>query len=79
LVEGTPLEWYSTREGAPQGIQSFSYDPNARGYHPFVQASIDCVRGKEKPPVTGAEALQVLKVIRALYRAADTGQTQTVS
>jgi len=79
LIEGTPLEWYSTREGAPQGIQSFAHDPSARGYLPFVQASIDCVRGKEKPPVTGAEALHVLKVIWALYRAADTGQTQTVS
>lgn len=79
LVEGTPLEWYSTREAAPQGIQSLAYDPSARGYLPFVQASIDCVRGKERPPITGAEALHVLKVIWALYRAADTGRTQTVS
>lgn len=79
LVEGTPLEWYSTRQGVPQGIQSFAYDPKARDYLPFVQASIDCVRGRERPPITGTEALHVLKVIGALYRAADTGQTQTVS
>ena len=79
LIEDSPLEWYSTRDGAPQGIQSFSYTPNTKDYAPFVQASIDCVRGKEAAPITGSEGLHVLKVIMAFYRAAQEGRTQIVS
>jgi len=78
LVEDSPLQWYSTHDGAPQGIQSFPYKPNTRDYAPFVQASIDCIRGKEAAPITGAEGLHVLKVISALYRAAEERRTQTV-
>ena len=28
-VSGTPLQWYSTQPGAPEGIQTFSYPPGA--------------------------------------------------
>jgi predicted dehydrogenase len=78
LVAGTPLEWYSTHPEAPRGIQSFSYTLESREYFPMVQASVNCARGIEEPWITGSEGLHLLKVIFGLYRAAETGKTQTV-
>jgi len=79
LVSGTPLEWYSTHPDAPRGNQSFSYAKEPRQYFPMVQASVNCARGIEKPWLTEAEGLHVLKVIFGLYRAAETGQTQIIA
>ena len=78
LVAGTPLEWYSNHPDAPRGIQSVSYTLESREYFPMVQASVNCARGIEEPWITGSEGLHLLKVIFGLYRAAETGKTQTV-
>ncbi len=82
-VTGTSLEWDSTAAGAPQGIQSFSYNaPDGLGsnlYTPLVHAAVSAAQGQQDPPVTAAECLHVLSSIFALYRAAETGSTQVVT
>jgi predicted dehydrogenase len=76
---GTPLEWQSTRPGAPSGTQTFSYTvPAETGYKPFVQVAVDAVRGLAPAPITGMEGLQLLKSIFAFYRACETGVSQQV-
>jgi predicted dehydrogenase len=63
----------STPAGAPG--RELRYDSAAGGYTPFVR---DCLRaslGEIPPPVSGAEGLELLRVIFAAYQAAETGQT----
>ena len=73
-----PLEWYSTRAGAPKGIQTFNYSEEPDGYHILTVEAVAAARGVGKPPMTGAECLTVMKTVFASYRAAETGQTQKV-
>jgi predicted dehydrogenase len=78
-VSGTPLEWYSTQPGAPEGVQSFSYPPAPlHGYQALVQAALDVARGMSEPPVTGADALHGLRVVFGLYRSSDSGKVQNL-
>jgi len=81
LMADMPMQWYSTHSAAPQGIQFFSdtTDFLSNQYLPLVQAAVNAARDLQEPPITGDEALHVLKVIFALYRAAETGSTQIVS
>ena len=78
-----PLEWYSTADGAPEGVQTFEdttgfMSDGISQYFPFVQAAVDASRGDAAAPLTAAEGLQVLRVIFGAYHAADTGRTQTI-
>ena len=78
-----PLEWYSTADGAPEGVQTFEdttgfMSDGISQYFPFVQAAVDASRGVAPAPLTAAEGLQVLRVIFGAYHAADTGRTQTI-
>jgi predicted dehydrogenase len=78
-VSATPLEWYSTAPGAPSGVQTFSYSvPAETGYRPWVQATLDAVRGLMPAPISGSEGLQLLKTVFACYKACDTGVSQTL-
>lgn len=74
-VEEEPVEWYSNREGK---VQHIKYPKGDRGYTPFVRAAVRASAGLEKPPITAADGLQVLKTIFAFYRAVETGRTQKV-
>lgn len=78
LMSDAPLQWYSTQAGAPTGVQIMRYAREANGYARFVQAAVNCAAGSAPPPVTGHEGLQALKVVFALYRAAETGSVQSV-
>jgi predicted dehydrogenase len=73
-----PLEWYSTRAGAPKGVQTFSYSDEPDGYHILTVEAVATARGLGKAPMTGADCLSVMKTVFAGYRAAETGQTQKV-
>ncbi len=78
-----PLQWYSSADGAPEGVQTFEdttgfMSDGTSQYFPFVQAAVDASRGVAPAPLTAAEGLQVLKVIFGAYDAADTGRTQTI-
>ena len=79
LTSAEPLQWYSTRPGAPEGIQTMKYTRETNLYAPFVQAVVNCARDIGPPPLTGSEGLQVLKVVFALYRAAESHSVQTVA
>ena len=78
-----PLEWYSSADGAPEGVQTFEdttgfMSNGTSQYFPFVQAAVDASRGAGPAPLTAVEGLQVLKVIFGAYEASDTGKTQTI-
>ena len=77
------LEWYSTHpaeHSAP--YRTIHYDsPQSEvkpTYYGLVRAAVHGAMGIAPHPVTTAEALHVLKVVHAIYRAAETGQTQRV-
>ena len=76
LAAATPLEWYSTRPGAPHGVQTFPYSQQPDAYELLLKAALDASRGLAEAPITGQECLAVLQVIFAAYRAAETGVTQ---
>jgi len=76
LAAATPLEWYSTRSGAPRGVQTFPYSQQPDAYELLLKAALDASRGLADAPITGQECLAVLQVIFASYRAAETGVTQ---
>lgn len=78
LATESLLEWFSTRTDAPRGVQKVTVTRAANPYAPFVQAAVNCARGTEPPIITGAEGLQVLKVIFASYEAARTGNVQKI-
>ena len=78
LPSGEPMQWHSTHRNAPKGVQEFYYAGEAGGYVVMMQQAIDAALGQAEPPITGPECLQVLKVIFAAYRAAETGTTQQV-
>ncbi len=72
-----PLEWYSTKNANPQ-IQRFRRPNVATGYTPFVEAVVRAGAGLADPPLNADDSLYVLKTIFACYKAAETGQTQSV-
>jgi predicted dehydrogenase len=78
LAAGTPLQWSSTRPGAPAGVQTFAYEKEPDTYHRMLQAAVDAARGAAAAPITTAESLSVLRSVFAAYRAAETGLEQTV-
>ena len=78
LTAQQPLEWHSTLEGMPEGIQTFSYSRGTNFYLGIIQAAVDCARGPGDSGKSAEESLSVLQTIFGLYRAAETGRTQTL-
>jgi predicted dehydrogenase len=79
LTAGVPLEWHSTLAGEPAGVQKF-FDPNAPDvYQALLQAAVDAASGAAPPPITSRESLSVLEGVFAIYQAAATGRSQTLS
>ena len=77
------LEWYSTHSAERSApYRTIRYDAPtddaAPTYYGLVRAAVRGALGLEAHPVATAEALHVLKVVHAIYRAAETGQTQRV-
>lgn len=79
LFEQEPMTWYSSQEPGEPKVQTFEYPKGQRTYLSFVQAAVRAAAGLQKPPITGAEGLNVLKAIFAVYKAAETGQTQRIT
>ena len=75
-LEGQPLQWYSTKPGAPKEIQMFKYTDTREMYHLFFQDAIDAIRKGTPPPITTSESLRALRVVFAAYEAVATGRTQ---
>lgn len=78
-MEHGPLDYYSTKAGREAKVERFEPPPGPGGYTPFVRAAVRACAGLESPPITAQESLQVLKTVFASYRAADSGQRQSVN
>ncbi len=72
-----PLRWYSSKDEKPK-ITEYTPPDGPQGYSPFVAACVRAAIGKGPAPLTADDSLQVLKTIYGAYRAAETGQTQTI-
>jgi predicted dehydrogenase len=73
----SPLRWYQNR--TPEaGVQSFASPDELRGYTPWVRSCLRAVTGEAPAPVTGREALDVLKVIHTFYAAAAAGEMRKI-
>jgi predicted dehydrogenase len=77
-LEGQPLQWHSTKPGAPREIQTFKYNDTREMYHLFFQDAIDAIREGKPPPITTSESLRALRVVFAAYEAVATGRTQQI-
>jgi predicted dehydrogenase len=78
-VEELPLEWYSSKDGPNAKVERFEYPKGERGYLAFLKSAVRASAGLEEAPVTGEEALQVLRTIFGFYEAVKTGRVQTVA
>jgi len=70
-----PLRWYSNSQSA-KGIVSYDGPMDPKGYSPWVRACVRTCAGLENtPPVTGRDALRVLRTVFGCYQAAQTGRS----
>lgn len=67
-----PLRWYSAAR-PDEGVLSFTSPAEPRGYTPWTQRCVRACLGREEPPITGREGLQVLRTIYSFYEAAEKG------
>lgn len=77
-LEQTPLLSYSTANAREPKVEQFDYPLDQGGYTPFVRAAVRASAGLDEAPISGADGLRALKTVFASYRAAETGQTQSV-
>ena len=76
------LEWSSTRDGGPEEVHTFPYNPEPKstaGIQALIQAVVDATLGLREPPVAAAECLQVLKLVSGLYASAREGAITAVT
>lgn len=73
-----PLRWYSNA-GAKEGILTYDGPSEPRGYTPWVQTCVKACLGQVPAPITGREALQVLRTIFTFYEAAEKGTVMKVA
>jgi len=74
---GTPLTWYSQDEPKAQ-VHRVENIEGPSGYSPWVRACVRAAAGVDPPPLTARESLRALETVFAGYRAAETGQRQTL-
>jgi len=71
-ISKTPLRWYENAR-SEEGIRSFENPDLPRGYTPWVRACLKACAGDGPAPITGREALEVLRVIFSFYENAEAG------
>src|SRR5439155_16004098 len=75
-----PLTWYSTLETNPQIHRPSELNkPAGYAYPLFVRAVVRAFAGLGPIPLTGDDSLMALKSVFACYRAAETGERQSVA
>lgn len=79
LHEDPPLQWYSTKSGHPDEIQTIDDLSTGNLYQLFFQDAVNSIRNATPPPITTNESLRALRVVFAGYKAVETGRTQTVA
>ena len=78
-MKDKPLKWYSTRGKKKGEIQEFGGSKQPRGYTPFVQAAVRACAGLQETPISNADSLHAIETVYAMYDAAASGRTQTVT
>jgi predicted dehydrogenase len=77
-VNEKQLRW-SVHKGPRAGeIQELPPSTAPNSYTPLVQASVDAALRGDSPPLTSADSLRALETVFGVYRAMETGQTQTI-
>lgn len=74
-VTPVPLRWQANGDAE---VREFANTDEPRGYTPWVKRCLRACLGEEPAPITGREALAVLRVIYSFYEAAADGQTRSV-
>lgn len=78
-MKDRPLRW-STSQGSQAGkIQEFEGPISPRGYAPYIHSAITACAKMSEPPISNADSLRALQTVFAIYDAAATGRTITVS
>ena len=78
-ADRSELEWHGTDPTMNENPnRKFHYDKLTAGYTQWVRETVRAALGEIPPPITGAEGLEVLRVIFAAYESARTGQTITL-
>lgn len=72
------LESYSTHPQAPRGVQQFR-PPKQSAYDLMFQSAVDARQGKRPWFISTQDSLDVLRVVFASYRSAETGRAQNIS
>jgi len=73
-----PLRWYrNDRPG--EGIVDYDGPMEPKGYTPWIRECVRACAGLAEAPITGREALRVLRTIFTLYEAAETGERLTIT
>jgi len=77
-VNQKQLRW-SVYQGPKAGeIQELPPSTAPNSYTPLVHASLAAALRGDSPPVTSADSLRALETVYGVYRAMETGQTQTI-
>lgn len=72
------VKWYNAKSEKTPPEQVFTGPPDFEPYYAFVRTAVRASMGTGAPPISTSESLHVLKSVFALYRAADTANTQHV-
>lgn len=74
---GEALQWYSAQD-TPPATKRYEGPADETSYTPLVRACARAALDFEPPPLTGADSLLALQTVFACYRAAESGQSQSV-
>lgn len=72
------LESYSTHPQAPSGLQQFRA-PKESAYDLMLQSAVEAQQGRRPWFMSTQDSLDVLRVVFAAYRSAETGRAQDIS
>jgi len=72
--ERTPVRYYTTEDGQELDITPTLHHSNIMTWQLSIGRFIEAIRGNGQPAATGAEALQVQRILDAVYRSSAEGR-----
>jgi len=69
----SPLKIYREEYGSLVDLTPVSL-PQVDAFHAEIKAFVECIRNDTEPPVTGEQGLDLMKIIDAIYKSAETGR-----
>ena len=70
-----PLHWLSNKGENAGKVQTWKGNKQPRGYTPFVRACVEAIANDTEPPISNADSLRAVKVVYAIYDAAEQRKT----